>query len=169
MTFWFDPACPFAWMASRWIHEVAAQRPVDVTWKVMSLAVLNEGNEVPDQDRAATVAAWKGTRLAVAVGQQYDNETLGRLYTALGTRIHNGHRSLDDAVRAAHVAGQEAAGDKVGTPVVAIDGRAFFGPVVTPIPRGADALQFLDALRSLYGVPQFAELKRARNGPPDFS
>jgi len=60
-------------------------------------------------------------------------------------------------------------GATFGSPEVAIQGRAFFGPVVTPTPRGADALRLFDGLRNLAAVPQFAEVKRARSGPPDFS
>ena len=196
VTFWFDPSCPFTWMTSRWMLEVAEQRPLDITWRVMSSAIANEGNEVPAEFVPFVAAAWKGARVAVAVGEDHDSDTLGRFYTALGQRSHVGGQLIDEelilkalaevglpselaaaaddpaydgAVRASHAESQAAAGDTFGSPVVAIEGRAFFGPVVTPIPRGVDALRLFDGLRNLSAVPQFAELKRARNGPPDFS
>jgi len=196
VTFWFDPSCPFTWMTSRWMHEVAEQRPLDITWRVMSSPITNEVNEVPAEIAPFVAAAWKGARVAVAVAEQHDSDTLGRFYTALGQRSHVGGQLIDEtvilkalaevglpselaaaaddpaydvAVRASHAQSQEAVGGTFGSPVVAIDGRAFFGPVVTPIPRGADALRLFDGLHNLAAVPQFAEVKRARNGPPDFS
>ena len=196
VTVWFDPACPFTWMTSRWVREVAALRPIDVTWRVMSSAIANEGGEIAESARAYVASAWRGARVAAAIAQQHDSAALGQFYTALGQRTHltgqlideeNIAKALaevglppelaavaddvayDDVVRAAHAESQDAVGTTIGSPIVAIDGRAFFGPIVTPTPHGDDALQLFEALRSLYAVPQFAELKRARNGPPDFS
>jgi 2-hydroxychromene-2-carboxylate isomerase len=192
---WFDPGCPFSWMTSRWLVEVAAQRPLDLSWHVMSLAVLNEGRELPPVFAERMLTARRGVRLAIAAAQRHGDQVLGPLYTALGERIHLQGRGLDDdvarealgaagldadlvealddpaydeAVAASHAKGQEAVGEAVGTPVVAIDGRAFFGPVVTPIPHGQEGLDLFDGLRLLARTSAFAELKRARSGPPDF-
>jgi 2-hydroxychromene-2-carboxylate isomerase len=193
--FWFDPACPFSWMTSRWITEVAQARPLDLHWHVMSLAVLNEGQELPPQYAEKMGAARQGVRLAVAAAQRHGDDVLAALYTALGTRIYRDGRafdvtvaaealaevgldadlvdalddaSLDDAVAASHREGQQAVGEDVGTPVVAVDGRAFFGPVITPIAHGQEGLDLFEGLRLLSGTSAFSELKRARNGPPDF-
>lgn len=193
---WFDPACPFSWMTSRWLVEVAQQRPLDLHWHVMSLAVLNEGRELPPLYAERMRDARRAVRLAVAAAQRHGGEVLGDLYTALGERIHLQQRgfddavahealavlgldadligslddaSYDDAVAASHRGGQEAVGDDVGTPVVAVNGRAFFGPVVTPIPHGQEGLDLLDGLLLLSRTPAFSELKRARSGPPDFT
>jgi len=192
---WFDPACPFSWMTSRWLVEVAQQRPLDLHWHVMSLAVLNEGRELPPVHAERMRDARRGVRLVVAAAQRRGDGVLGDLNTALGERIHVQQRGVDDAARAAlaelgldtdlvealddasyddavaasHRQGQDAVGEDVGTPVVAVDGRAFFGPVVTPIPHGQEGLDLFEGLRLLSRTPAFAELKRARSGPPAFT
>lgn len=71
--------------------------------------------------------------------------------------------SLDAAVRAEHQASQAAVGDTAGSPVVALEGRGFFGPVVVPAPTGDQALRLFEAVRLMAGVPAFSELKTARN------
>ena len=193
---WFDPACPFSWMTSRWLVEVAQQRPLDLHWHVMSLAVLNEGRELPPPYAERMHDARRAVRFAIAAAQRHGDDVLGGLYTAVGERIHLQQRgfddavaheavaelgldadliaslddaSYDDAVAASHRQGQEAVGDDVGTPVVAVDGRAFFGPVVTPIPHGQEGLDLFEGLLLLSRTPAFSELKRARSGPPDFT
>ncbi len=193
---WFDPACPFSWMTSRWLVEVAQQRPLDLHWQVMSLAVLNEGKELPPPYDQRMRDARRAVRFAIAAAQRHGDEVLGALYTALGERIHLQQRGFDDAVArealtelgldadlvealddaayddavaSSHRRGQQAVGEDVGTPVVALDGRAFFGPVVTPIPHGQKGLDLFDGLLLLSRTNAFSELKRARSGPPDFT
>ncbi|MCD0452814.1 disulfide bond formation protein DsbA [Actinocorallia sp. API 0066] len=193
--FWFDPLCPWAWITSRWIHEVAAQRPLDVHWHVMSLSVLNEDKDVPEQYREMIRRGWGPVRVAIAAERKYGNEVLGPLYTELGTRIHNEGRGVtdevvaeavaaagldasllaalageefDEDVRASHKVGIDKVGQEVGTPVVEIDGNAFFGPVITPIPRGEDALRLFEGVRLAASVPGFYELKRTRTANPSF-
>jgi 2-hydroxychromene-2-carboxylate isomerase len=193
--FWFDPVCPWAWITSRWILEAAAVRNLDVHWHVMSLAVLNEGKDLPEQYREALQKAWGPVRMLIAAQRQFGDEVLGDLYTALGTRIHQQKSALDeplveavltevglplelahamtsteydDELRASHRAGIELVGQDVGTPVIAVEGTAFFGPVVTPIPRGEDAGRLWDGVRLVAGTPGFYELKRSRDQPPIF-
>ncbi len=189
--FWFDTACPFAWVTSRWVHEVAKQRPVDINWHTMSLAIVNEDEDIPDEYRALIARTPLSARVCLVVGRDHGNEALGRFYTAVGTRIHVDKRefdralveeslteaglpleiadvmddeSLDVAVREDHMAGQAAVGQKSGTPVVAFGGKGYFGPVLSSIPRGDDALRLYDGLRLVLSVPSFAELKRERDG-----
>lgn len=147
--FWFDPMCPWAWMTSRWVKEVQPQRDLDVTWSVMSLAVLNEGKDVPAEYQALMDIAWGPVRVCIAAAELGDNSIIDRLYTALGTRIHNEGRTdfptiisesvaeagldpsfadaatstnLDDTLRASHQRAIDLVGADVGTPVIAVPG-----------------------------------------------
>lgn len=193
---WFDPLCPWAWITSRWLLEVEKVRPVRPRWHVMSLAVLNEGKDVPEEYRKVLATeAWWGVRVAVAVEQRSGNEELGRFYTALGTRLHNRRepRSLetiaaaladvgqpadlieaaestdyDEALRKSHHDGMDRVGQEVGTPVIAVEDVAFFGPVVSPAPRGEAAGRLWDGVLLVAGTDGFFELKRSRTRDPIF-
>jgi len=194
--FWFDPLCPWAWMTSRWLDEVAGLRDVDVRWHVMSLAVLNEGRDLPASYRSAMDDAWGPVRVIVAAASLHGERYVKPLYDAMGTRRHPGGRSdnaaiiaeslaevglpaelaghavtdeFDAQLRASHAAGITLVGEDVGTPVVSIDGVGFFGPVITPAPRGDDAARLWDGLVLMTGVPGFYELKRSRTRGPDFT
>jgi protein-disulfide isomerase-like protein with CxxC motif len=193
--FWFDPVCPWAWMASRWLLEVERVRPVAPTWHVMSLAYLSDGRDLPDDYRAMMDGAWGPARVCVAAAQNHGDEVLGRLYAALGTRFHNQGRdrdratveealieaglptpladameddAYDDALRKSHHAGMDQVGLEVGTPVISVEGVAFFGPVVTPTPRGEAAGRLWDGVLLVAGTDGFYELKRSRDRDPIF-
>ncbi|WP_275266167.1 DsbA family protein [Nocardioides caldifontis] len=195
--FWFDPLCPWAWMTSRWLLEAAAVRDLEPRWHVMSLAVLNEGrDELPEQYEAAMTRSWWAGRVAIAAAAKAGDEVLGDLYTALGERIHPGGREIDrtlleealvevglpgdlvdamdseehdEALRASHQRAMDLVGEDVGTPVISVGDVAFFGPVVTPAPKGEAAGRLWDGVLAVAGTPGFFELKRTRTAGPDFS
>ncbi|MFC9692188.1 DsbA family protein [Kribbella sp. NPDC056951] len=191
--FWFDPACPWAWMTSRWMLEVEQVRDVTTTWHVMSLAVLNEERDEHDANWHRKLGY---VRVLIAAEQAHGNEVLLPLYTALGRRIHNdgrgtkdeqvlpealaeaglppslieafGDSRYDEALRKSHHAGMDQVGMEVGTPVISVAGTAFFGPVVTPAPKGEAAGKLWDGVLLVAGTDGFFEIKRSRDRDPIF-
>ncbi|MEV7662162.1 DsbA family protein [Paenarthrobacter sp. NPDC089316] len=194
--FWFDPVCPFAWITSRWIGEVEQVRGIETDWHVMSLSVLNEDRELPADYRAMMDDSWGPVRVIIAAQELHGSSYVKPLYDAMGEQIHHeGNKDrasvirkalaetglpaelarfaesdeYDAQLRASHEAGISLVGQDVGTPVVAVNGTAFFGPVLTRIPRGEEAGKIWDATVTLAGYPHFFELKRSRTESPEFN
>ncbi|WP_462203894.1 DsbA family protein, partial [Frankia sp. CcWB3] len=136
---WFDPSCPWAWLTSRWLLEVEKIRPVRIRWHVMSLSVLNEDRDMPEQYKQLLASAWGPARLCAAAVDRHGADILRPLYTALGRRRHLDKAEWDERVRASHAEGIGRVGMDVGTPVIAVGETAFFGPVITPAPKGEEA------------------------------
>ncbi|MGI8888019.1 MAG: DsbA family protein [Nocardioidaceae bacterium] len=193
--FWFDPLCPWAWIASRWMKEVEQVRDVKTRFHVMSLAYLNQDKDLPEDYQTMMDAAWGPVRVCVAAAQKYGDEVLDQLYTELGSRFHDRGREIerdvveealvatglavelteamesmgyDEELKRSHHAGMDQVGMEVGTPVIAVEGVAFFGPVITPIPRGEAAGKLWDGVRLVAGTEGFYELKRTRTADPSF-
>ena len=193
--FWFDPLCPWAWMTSRWMMEVERVRDVEVTWSVMSLSVLNEGRKLDPGYRAMMDRGWGPVRVITAASLEYGDKVVKPLYDAMGELIHlKGEKDYakvlvpaleevgldtslagfadsdanDAVLRASHQRAMDLVGDDVGTPVIAVNGEAFFGPVVSPAPKGEAAGRLWDGVLLVAGTPGFYEIKRSREIGPIF-
>jgi hypothetical protein len=193
--FWFDPSCPWAWITSRWILEVQAQRDIEVKWNIFSLAVLNEGRELKPEYRERIDKTWGPVRVIAAAKKKNGYEVVLPLYTEIGTLFHPGAKPVaketisealqnqkldptlidfydtndfDQDLRDSTKAGLALVGDDVGTPIISIEGVAFFGPVLTPAPKGSEALKLWDGVVAAASLPGFFELKRTRTARPQF-
>ncbi len=193
--FWFDPICPWAWITSRWILEVAPMRHLTVRWHVMSLSVLNEARDLSAEYRERMDIARGPVRVLIAAQQLHGEEVLLPLYTALGMRFHLEHAPIERAtveaaladcelpadlaeamtstdydtlLQASHEDGIQRVGLEVGTPIISVNGASFFGPVVTPMPKGQAAARLWDGVVLVTGTDGFFELKRTRDRRPEF-
>jgi predicted DsbA family dithiol-disulfide isomerase len=193
---WVDPICPWAWITSRWLLETQRVRDVDVRFHTMSLAVLNDGRELPEEYHDVMRQAWGPVRVMIALEQRYGQDKLESFYSAFGQHYHvqGEHDNLlesaqkaledagldeslidaatsdefDEALRRSHFAGMDPVGFDVGTPVVHVGDVAFFGPVVTPAPKGEAAGTLFDGVVAVASTPGFYELKRTRSEGPTF-
>lgn len=181
-----DPVCPFAWLAYRWLADTGAE----FSMRPMSLAVLNEGKTVPESHRQRVEDSLHAGRVLAAIE---DPAAAARFHVALARRVHEQRQPVSDAVlhaalreaglpedlagqansadadpavHDAHQVSQDALGEPGGSPITQLDGRAFFGPVLTELPGPAEGRALFDALRATAAVPAFAELRRPRVGAP---
>jgi 2-hydroxychromene-2-carboxylate isomerase len=192
---WVDPVCPWAWITSRWLLEAATVRDLDVRFHVMSLAVLNENRELSEQYTEWLTTAYRPVRVLIAAEERHGNSVVEPLYSAMGTRRHVRQEkdwdeiiaksladvglevelasaaddtSVDARLRISHAEGMDPVGYDVGTPVIHVGDIAFFGPVVTPAPKGEAAGRLYDGVMMVAGTPGFFEIKRARIDEPSF-
>ena len=192
---WFDPICPFAWITSRWLIEVERERNLQVDWNIMSLAHLNKDRDVDAAHKEAFEKSWWATRIVVAAKAEHGAAAVLPLYNAIGVRIHNRKEKLsrellvaaiaeaglpEDLIDASedgkwdieivksHDRAIALVGGDVGTPVIGVAGVGFFGPVISPAPKGAEAAKLWDGVLALAQYPGFFELKRSRTVGPIF-
>jgi len=208
LQFFFDPVCPWAYITSRWVTEVQQQRNYDVSWKFISLFMINDERGYGEGKQAwrdGHFAGLQALRVASAARTSAGNDAVAAVYTALGKAIHadkrrpessGGMQNLlrevlteaglnpdwaksaddelhDEVIRYETKAALEATGKDVGTPILifnpgSAEQSSFFGPVISKIPRGQDALRLWDAVYTLATTSGMAELKRSLRATPSF-
>jgi hypothetical protein len=193
--FWFDPVCPWAFITSRWILEVAKVRDIEITWNIFSLPHLNKDREMPEKYKAIFANSWACARIIKSVEKDFGKEKTLPLYSAISTRIHvlkeavskdllsdslkkvgldtkylveMNNSDWDKEIIQSHERGIKLVGDDVGTPIIAINGIGFFGPVISPAPKGEEAGKLWDGVVLAASYPGFFEIKRSRKVGPIF-
>jgi hypothetical protein len=209
LEFFYDPICPWAWITSRWVVEVQQLRHYEVAWRPISLWIINEGRTsewYTPEYRAGHLVGHQMLRVADALRERGDTESIGSLYTAVGEAFHLGKRrdemkadpitfmsemlaatgldpslaehvedeSHDEHLRAEVELAFSRTGRDVGTPILTFHPGtdregSFFGPVISRIPRGEEAVKLWDAIEIIATMSGVAELKRSARGRPDFS
>lgn len=190
-----DPVCPFAWVTSRWLLDAASITGRGVVLRQMSLAVLNDGNDVAAEQRGKLGWSRRVGRVFAAVTEDGGSGAFSDLYEAFGAEVHCGgglaessvkealaatssnpalidaldDSVWDDAVRATHQRSQDALGGRGGSPLIAVDGKGFFGPVLTELPARDVGIALLDAVVAAASTPGFAVLQRPYQGPPSMA
>jgi predicted DsbA family dithiol-disulfide isomerase len=205
LDFFFDPICPWAWITSRWVAEVQSQRSYDVSWKFISLRMVNaeRGYANNSQYEAMHNSGLQALRVASAARSIEGNAGVAAFYTALGTAIHlDGRRELlvsphdflqeiataaslptsiadsftdethDEVIRFETEIALGRTGKDVGTPILtfnpkAVNEASLFGPVISTIPRGAEATKLWDAVQTI-AESGVAEIKRSLRTAPKF-
>ncbi len=194
--FYFDPICPWCWITSRWLREVAPQRDLTVRWRSFSLHVKNyemEGGHGKEDARGRYWQTHQALRVIEAVRMAMGDEIVDALYLEYGRRYHHDRErpvSIEDwvtsagldaswifaadeprwdaTIRASMDEALRVTGPDVGVPIIVFDGVAgFFGPVVSPAPTGEAALELFDHVEYLARAPWFHELKRMERGRAD--
>ena len=204
--FFWDPVCPWAWITSRWVDEVARLRDLSVDWRFISLRLLNKDRDY-EKDFPAGYPAVHGTglkllRVAAAIREAEGRGRMGALYTQFGGDLHvrgrrdelmnNFEAGFPDYLRSVGIEDPFASGANddrwdavlqaetdealgrtgkdVGTPIISFtrngEQYSFFGPVMSRVPRGDDALRLWDAVWEVATFPGMAELKRSLRERP---
>ncbi|SDQ38159.1 MULTISPECIES: DsbA family protein [Tsukamurella] len=186
LTIWLDPVCPYSWTTAQWLLA-AVDNPNELQWKQMSLALLNEGRELPEPARKRMQDSRAAGRLFASLARELDSERMWQALRTFSDQYHRDGGTIDDqsvremlleldlpahhissiddptfdaAVRDAHTLSQEAAGESAGSPLIGIGETVFHGPVLTAIPAPTAARDLLTALETLATVETFASVQR---------
>ena len=196
VTFYFDPCCPWTWNTSRWLMEVARERQLAVDWRPLSLTVLNAGKKTPPQYLASMEVGHATLRVVAAMQAAGRTDGIADLYTEVGRRLFYDRKApsmalvtgaaevvglgafaaaasdtaYDATVEASTREGIQRGGPDTGSPVIVVgnDTRGFHGPIVSPPPRGEQALRLWDALQMMAQIPGLYEVKHGREGNATF-
>jgi predicted DsbA family dithiol-disulfide isomerase len=188
---YIDPACPWAWLTSRWLFEAEKVRSFTVVTKVFSLAEVNRDRE---QFREHLEALARPPRVLVAARRAGGEAAMRAVYTEMGEAHHERNEPLsddtlrgavtaagldpslvstalsDDDIQAAVLAEHAEVADRgaFGVPTLSVDGSpAYFGPIVDRRINGEEAGSLWDIALPLLLHPHVFELKRARTSEPD--
>ncbi|MEU0494017.1 hypothetical protein [Mycobacterium sp. NPDC006124] len=190
VTIWLDPVCPFSWNTAHWLVNASSATAFEIDWQLASLAILNEGRELPPVQQKRMADSRVVGRLMAAIqretgtagltaayftfGQQYFDESDGVIDDELIIKVLDRagvtgisaavltDTSLDELVAKSHAAGQAALGETGGSPIVSVDGHAFFGPVLTSVPTDDQTAPLFTALATLAATSSFTQLQRPR-------
>lgn len=193
--FFFDPLCPWTWLTSRWLVDVADGRALDIEWRNLSLPVLNAGKEIPEHFVGRMAISTRMHRVIAALRADGRLDLVGDVYTEFGRRVHHDgaeptvelarsvveaagagdwvaaldDEAWDEGVAASTHEAIALAGPDVGSPILVFgDPRVgFFGPIVSPPPTGDDAQALFDTVLALAAIPGVYEIKRGRTSPPE--
>lgn len=191
LDFWFDPSCPFTWVTSRWIVDVADDRDLTVNWRTFSL-LLKNGDDMAAPHRVPAEHTLGALRVVEALISEGKAAQVGDLYTEMGERFHRDgdtsfsiagclvavgldaayasaadDDSFDAQISASMDEGLGYGGDDVGVPIIRVQGSdglstGFFGPVLSEVPDHEVGLRVFDLSRELAGIDAFSELKQRR-------
>ena len=207
--FFFDPVCPWAWLTSRWVCEVASQRDLTVDWRFISLRLLNAPKDYAKDFPAGYPeihgSGQKLLRVAAAIRASGDRARMGALYTQFGGDLHVRRRRAelvdnfeagfpeylrsvgieeefiaaandpkwDEILQAETDEALSRTGKDVGTPIISFSRNdktySFFGPVISSVPKGEEALRLWDAMWELATFEGLAELKRSLRERPQLA
>ncbi len=186
---WLDPVCPFSWHTARWLIAASVRIGFDIDWRIISLAVLNEGRELPEPQRARMKDSRRAGRLMAALHAELGNDVVGKAYVSFAEQYHDHSAALDDllaehVIRAVdaervtaaavndsswdatvsrfHRASQDALGESGGSPMLTIGGRTAFGPVFSAVPTAEETRPLFDAVSALLRAPEFSQLQLPR-------
>ncbi len=189
VAFYFDPVCPWCWVTARWLMGVRERRSLEIDWRSFSLAIKNEGDDSQNRWAAVQQEGRRALRVAEAVRAQVGPEPIERLYVELSRRRHHDgdqafelrsvltaadldpelaaaadDASWDDPIEASMAGALALAGEDVGVPIIVLDDRGFYGPILSEVPPPDAGDELFEQLERITRLSSFFELKRGRMG-----